>query len=230
MRALKITAVLLVLALLVADRVGAVVAAGVIATRLQTVGSLTSKPDVSIRGWPFLTQAISGRYDRIELTTADLDRKTIALSRFEVTVTGARVRLADALGGRVGAVPVEGLTATAVIGYGAISDRSRMLEATLTRTGTEVLVTGKVAVLGKTLTVRFLSRPSLEGSRLVLSPLSIDLAPKSPALLRAVMPLLELRINIGTLPYGLRLTGLKITDGGIELQAKSGPTVLQQPS
>lgn len=208
MRLLKISAALLVVLLLVGDRVGAVVAANVIATRLQTAGSLSSKPDVSIRGFPFLTQAVSGRYDRIELRAGEVRRRTVSLDRFEVDVTGARVDLGDAIGGRVASVPVERLSAQAVIGYATLASRTGLLNATVTRAGDKLMVAGQQPVAGRTVAFSATSRPSIEGTTLRLS---------------------SLRIAIGTLPYGLRITGVSVGDDGIVINAMSGPTVLQKP-
>jgi hypothetical protein len=199
-RALKVSVALLLLVLLVGDRIGAVVAANVIATRLQTAGSLSSKPDVSIRGWPFLTQAVSGRYDRIELTVDHVERRTIALERFEVTVKGAQVALGDALGGRVDAVPVEGLTARALIRFASIADRIGA-GATAERSGRDVLVTGRGPF-------RIIAHPTVDGTTLRIG---------------------RLQVAIGTLPYGVRITGASVADDGVLLTATSGPTVLQRP-
>lgn len=229
MRALKISVALLVVLLFVGDRVGAVVAAKVVATRLQAVGSLPEKPDVTIRGWPFLTQAISGRYDRIELVAHDVKRHSIDLTTFEVTVRGARIPLSAALGGHVPDVPAEGVTARALIAYSDIAERSQLRGASAVVAGQQVLVTGRFSVGGKVVVAQVLYGAELTGSNLVLDPMTLDVKPKSPDAVRAVAPLLALRIGLGTLPYGLRLTGIDIQAQGIMLSAKTGATVLQRP-
>ena len=74
MRRLLIVLVVLAALLVVADRVGVVVAENRLAGQIQQQLVLDSKPDVSIHGIPFLTQAIRGRYKdiRVELPRASL--------------------------------------------------------------------------------------------------------------------------------------------------------------
>lgn len=230
MRALKISVAVLVVLLLVGDRVGAVVAARVIATRLQTAGSLSTRPDVSIRGYPFLTQAVSGRYGRIDLSAHDIRRRGVALASLDVQVTGARVDLRDALGGRVDSVPVEGLTALAVVSFRTIAARSKLRSIVVTPAGQQLIITGKLIIAGKSWSVQTASRVLLDGARLLISPESVHVEPApTKAVLSAVLPLIQLRIEVGTLPYGLRLSAVKVAAEGVILSAKAGPTVLQQP-
>ena len=50
--------------------------------------------------------------------------------------------------------------------------------------------------------------------RVVLTPQSVQVEGGSNELLDdAVRDQLELRLSVGTLPYGLRLTGVRVTDG-----------------
>jgi DUF2993 family protein len=59
MRKLLIAVIILVGLLVAADRVGAVVASHEIASQVQTAYNLPSKPSVTVRGFPFLTQVAS---------------------------------------------------------------------------------------------------------------------------------------------------------------------------
>jgi len=228
-RKLQWSVAVLVLLLIVGDRVGVMVAGNVIATRLQATGSLTSKPSVAIRGYPFVTQALSGRYGRIDVTADDVERRSVRFERLDLTLSGARIELRDALSGEVSGVPVEGLTASALISFADIAKRSKLRGVTVERAGRELLLTGFLTVLGERITVRALLLVRLEGARLTLSPHSVDVEPDpTPETLTVVAPLLQLRIDVGTLPYGLRLTGRELTDEGIMLNAKTGPTILQR--
>jgi hypothetical protein len=230
MRKLVVSVAVLLALLLVADRVAASIAAGVVADKLQASGGLSSKPDVSIKGFPFLTQALEGRYDRIDVSAKDVRRGGVRLARLDVTVKGARIPLGDALSGKVSNVPAEGLTATAVVQYVDIVGRSKIVGASVTPVPGGVKVTGRVTVLGQTVTASTVSTVRLEGRDIVIRARSIAVqGASSPAINDAIAGLLDVRVPVGSLPYGLRLTGIRPTSAGLVLSANSGPTVLRTP-
>src|SRR6266487_4063862 len=78
---LTVVFALLLVALVIADRVAVSAADAAVEKRLaeQAPFDASNKPDVSIRGFPFLTQALSGKYDDIEVSGDSLDRKSTRL-------------------------------------------------------------------------------------------------------------------------------------------------------
>lgn len=230
MRRLIVAVVSLTLVLLVVDRVSAVITAGVVAQRLQVAGELTQEPAISIRGFPFLTQALSGRYERVELKAQDLARKGLTLASLEVAVQGSRIPLGEALGGSLTAVPVEGLSATAVVSYDEIVRRSRVKGIAVTPMRDGVKVAGSVVVLGRTIRASTSSSVRLDRGELVVSARTIDVEGQtSPLINRAIAGRFNFRVDIPALPYGLRLTGVRASGTGLVLIASTGPTVLQNP-
>lgn len=222
--ALALLAVLLV----VADRVGVVFAARVVASKLKASASLTTDPSVTIHGFPFLTQALRGRYDDVELGVTDLDRGGVRLSRLEVTIHGVQLPLANAISGNVSSVPVSGITATAVVTYADIASRGNITGLSVQPDGSMVKVTGRITVLGQSVTASAVSTIRLEGRSIVVTAQQVSvLGQSSSALNSALAGRLDLRVPIGSLPYGLELTGVHADVGGVVLQARSGPTVLR---
>jgi hypothetical protein len=225
----KLVYALLALAVLlgVADRVAVTVADRQVATRLREYGQLQTTPTVHVRGFPFLTQALGGRYDRIEVTATDLVRGGVRLDQLDVTLLGARVPLADALGGSVRAVPVEGLKATAVVRYADLAVKSGLAGLQVRPQGDRLAVTGRITVLGQSVTATATSSVALRGHALVVTSRSAQvLGHGSAALDRAIDGLLDFTVPLGTLPYGLEVTSVRVTPAGIVLVAASGPTVL----
>lgn len=221
--------VLLVLvALLVAgDRVSARLAEKAIAEQAQTSADLRTRPTVRIHGFPFLTQALGGRYDRIEVDARDLENGGVQVSRLEATLRGVQVRLGDALGGSVTSIPVEGLHATAVVTYADLAHRSGVVGLTIAPEGEGVRVTGRVTVLGQTVRASALSRVSLRRGRIAVTAQSVRvLGQTSPGVVNALAGALDLLVPVGRLPYDLELTGLAVAPEGVVLRAESGPTVL----
>jgi hypothetical protein len=115
LRRLVISLVVLVAVLIAADRIAAVVAEHEVASRVQASESLTARPGVSIGGFPFLTQALSGRYDDVTVSVHGLRAGSLPIQRFVAHLRGLHVSLRAALGGRVHSVPVDRATATLLL-------------------------------------------------------------------------------------------------------------------
>ncbi|MFE2580037.1 DUF2993 domain-containing protein [Streptomyces sp. NPDC059378] len=76
MRALRILLILVVILgglFVVVDRVAAHFAEGEVADKLRTSEGLAGTPDVSINGFPFLTQVAGGELDDVEIGIKDYD-------------------------------------------------------------------------------------------------------------------------------------------------------------
>ncbi|MEO6958199.1 MAG: DUF2993 domain-containing protein, partial [Antricoccus sp.] len=104
MRGLKVVGVLLVLILgllIGADRIAVSVAQGKLADGIAQQYSLDSKPVVSITGFPFLTQAISGDYSSVRIKAKDIPAGKAGLVDVDVTLQDLMLPLSDALSGNV---------------------------------------------------------------------------------------------------------------------------------
>ena len=98
MRKLLIFVIILAGLLVAADRIGVVVADHEIAGHIQTAYHLPSKPSVSVHGFPFLTQVISGHYDEIDMSTRQLTTQGVTVSNLTAQLTGVRAPLSDLTG------------------------------------------------------------------------------------------------------------------------------------
>jgi len=225
----RLVVVLLVLAVLLvgADRLGAYVAGQVVAAKLRTSAGLAADPSVRITGFPFLTQAIAGRYDRITVDAKDVNRGGAQLSDLTVDLIGARIPARQAISGAVPAVPVEALRGSVTLSYADLVRRHTELVVT-PLSGDRARVTGRLTILGQALTASTVSTLSLRGSALVLTAQSVAVeGQSSPLVDRALAGRLDLRVPLGSLPYGLRLMSVHSTADGIVVDASSGPAVLQ---
>jgi hypothetical protein len=119
LRKLLIAAVALILVLVVAaDRVGAHVAAHVLAGKLETDEHLSSRPSVTIGGLPFLTQAWHGRYHDVTVTTDDfITANHVELNTMTVHLMGVHIPLSDVVKGSVKTVPVDRVTGTVFVSF-----------------------------------------------------------------------------------------------------------------
>lgn len=116
----KLLVVLAILAGLaaLADRGAATVAGNAAADQIRIRESLKEDPDVTFRGFPFVTQAVRGRFKAVDVTVRDLVREGLTFDRIDAHLEGVELDLKEALDGRVVAVPVEKGEATVRITYG----------------------------------------------------------------------------------------------------------------
>jgi hypothetical protein len=223
---LFVVVVLLALAV-VADRVAAGVAEDRVGDELATKGGLQGTPTVDITGFPFLTQAVAGRYDevRISLTAEQLGQPDGI--RADVALHGVRVPLSAVLSGSVQEVPVEGIDGTATLSYELLSAELGP-ETTLTREGSGLRITRTVSLLGRDLPLTAVGSVALDGNELVIdveqaAGAGIDL----PGFLVAqASDLLDLRYKIPVLPFGLQLTDVTPAADGVEVQVEARDTVI----
>jgi hypothetical protein len=213
--------------LVVADRVAKGVAEDQLADRVAA--EVSGSPSVSIGGFPFLTQALRGSYDRIEVTGGDLRQGGLQVSRFEVELHDVEVPLGDVLGGDVDTVPVSFMTATAVVTAEAVQAASGR-PVQISTVGDQVQVTSQVTVLGRPVTVTGRSAVELAGQQLVVAPTAFTVAgaPAPSAVVAAVGDQLQIRVDVPELPYGLRVTGVHVGDGAVRVTAQAQDTTLSR--
>lgn len=103
--------------LVLADRGLAVAAANATASRIRLHEGLKEKPGVTFRGFPFVTQALRGRFDAVDVTVREYDRGGLTVDRIDAHLEGVKVDLNDALKGRVNAVPIREGRATVRLSF-----------------------------------------------------------------------------------------------------------------
>jgi thiol-disulfide isomerase/thioredoxin len=207
MRALLVVLLLLAGLAVGADRVAVGIAEDKVAEQLAAKGGLAGTPTVDIAGFPFLTQAVAGRYDdvRISLTAEQLGQP--AGTRADIALHGVHVPLSSVVSGSVEKVPVDRVDGTATLSYALLSAQLGG-DTTLRREGDGLRITKTVEVLGQTLPLTAVGTVSLDGNQLV-----VDVEKAAGAgvdvpgfLVSRVSDLLDLRYDVPALPFGLQLT------------------------
>jgi hypothetical protein len=115
-RRFLLTVVIIITLLVVLDFAARAVAQNVMATRIQQQG-LPQKPDVTIGGFPFLTQLASKRFQQVTVSTTNLTEGPITLTK--VVVTAQDVRLTSYSSGRG---TITSLSGTALISFASLGD------------------------------------------------------------------------------------------------------------
>lgn len=231
MRRLLSTVLVLLVLLAVGDRVAAFLAARVLAGQLQAVAGLAQRPEVDVRGVPFLTQAVSGRYEQVEVRAVRVPVGRLTFAELDATVSGARVPLRDLLDRSVTSVPTRTVEGRGLLSYQSLSRSSGDRNLTVTAAGDRVRVTGSVQVLGRTVSAAAVSAVTVDGDDLVVRAQSFEVgnAAVDAVLSRALGGRLDLRLPIGDLPYGLKLESVAVDPDGVSFRALARDVVLEAP-
>jgi hypothetical protein len=227
MRALLVVVLLLIGLVLVADRVAVGFAEDRVAEQVAEKGGLAGTPEVDIDGFPFLTQAVGGRYDEVRISlTADQLGQPEGTSA-DVVLRGVEVPLSSVLAGSVQEVPVERIDGTATLSYALLS--AQLGSGTeLEREGDGLRITRTLEVLGQQVRLTATGQVALDGNDLV-----VDVEEASGAgvdvpgfLLDRATDLLDLRYPVPALPFGLQLTGVRPAADGVDIR-EATDTVLR---
>ncbi|MCW2726526.1 MAG: hypothetical protein JWN35_3447 [Frankiales bacterium] len=229
MRRLFVSLLVLLVLLAGADRIAVFAADRAVAGQLQASGRLSTRPDVSIRGVPFLTQALAGRYDAIEVNARDVTAGGTRFSDFQAQLRGVRLPLSAVRSGSVSQVPVERLEARVVVAYAELQKQLRDRRLTLSPAGGLLRVTGTIDVLGRTVSASALSSVAVRGADVVVTGQRLELnGLPNAALTAAAKGRFDFVVRIGTLPYGLRLTSVAVRPEGLVATAAATGVVLHR--
>lgn len=232
MRKLAVALIVLVALAVGLDRLAVVVATRQLASRVQTAEALTTRPQASIRGFPFLTQVFGGRYDDVRLTVRGLVRDGTRVDTVALRAQGVHVRLADALGGRLTSVPVDRGEGTVLLTFADLDALSRRYGARAVTFssggGSRLRLTGSLTVRGVTTAVSAEATIRIEGGRLRVLPLpgALDQVPTQGGLRDSAVRLFTLTVPLPALPFGLRVTGGAITRDGLTATATGSRIVI----
>ncbi len=215
---IAVISVLAVLAVLIAgDRVANAVAQNVLAGQLQSELSTPTKPEVSIAGFPFVTQVLSGSFSSVQVTADDATVKegptTVAIAHLDATLSG--ITATD----RYQNIVADRGEASALVDWAGIStlaghqvsyvadDRMRIdFSVPIGRLSIDGFITGRpqLDVDAQTITV---ADPEVTVA-------SVDVP---QAVVDAVSRVVLQPIPIQDLPYDISVTGLTVQPDGVLL-------------
>lgn len=230
MRALMIAVLVLLGLAVAADRVLVVLTEDQLASAIQSEGQLPAEPDISIKGFPFLTQAINGRYDSVRV---GVDVEALGLppgATADIRLVGAQVPLSSVFSGSISSVPVEKVLGTVTFPFDYIGEQ--LGGATVTRDGSGLRVETTVSLLGQDFQVAATAELALVGREVALTASNVegfgaDLPDEVTAV---VLDLLDLSIPVPELPFGLVFTGIQVVGDGMRVVAEGNDIVLEQPA
>jgi hypothetical protein len=230
---LLIVLLLLIGGFVLADRIAARVAAHEMSKRLGEHQPFTTPPKVTIKGFPFFTQALRGVYSDIavsgdHVSVATQTGERISNLSFNANLRGAHLPLADALGGHVAEVPVDKIDGRLTVPFDQL-DKLADKNVTFGHAGSDIVVTGSVTlpVLG-TVTGNAVGTFTFVNGRLVVRLTSARLVgvPLPANLVQNVINALTPRLDLPTLPYKLQVTDVRASDAGVTFYGHADDVVL----
>ncbi|MBT2382423.1 DUF2993 domain-containing protein [Streptomyces sp. ISL-11] len=224
MRAIRITLIIAVIlgALFVgADRLAVYLAEDQAAEKIRSSQGLSGTPEVSIKGFPFLTQVAGSRLDEVEVkldgVTAGSGRESVRVSGFDATLRDVRINSSFT------SAVADSASGTARISYAELTKAAADPGVTIAYGGTDaagqskVKVTGKVLVMGQPVERSVVSTVSVQNGDTVR--VRADEVPSQgiPGLEQAVRQKIDLDRRINGLPKGIKLDKVVTTPDGVDI-------------
>ncbi len=218
MRKLVISLGVLAVLLIAADRVAVAVAETKISDRVAASYQLPAKPDVTIQGFPFLTQVITGDYQEVDVSVSRVAVGSIGLTQLNARLDGVHASLAQLLQGGMSAVTADRASGSAVIPY---PELAAWLPhgVRLSRAGRDVRLSGSVHLLGTRIPLSGTATPSVTGNGIRVVPHGFTVGGGIGLPPGAVASRLGVVIPLTNLPLHLRIASIAVTGTGLRAGA-----------
>lgn len=215
--------------LVVADRVGAWYAERAIAEQVsQEVAAReisADQPDVSVGGFPFLTQVLAGRYESISIVLRDVNGGGVRLPELDVTAREVTAPL-ETLRGGAGEVVADLVTGTAIIGYSTVAALTDQPDLQLTAQDGELKVRLPVEVAGEQVTLVGTASVRVDDGRVRVRVAELDaeggdLPAQARGLADRYARDLAVDLRLPTLPFNLTLDEVSAQPEGLAVTASA---------
>lgn len=219
--------IFLIAVVVVADRVGAIVGAHVLAGKVKTDEHLSSRPSASIGGFPFLNQAFGGNYKDVTITAHNVDLSGVTVTTLTAHLHGVHLPFGKVVHGSVSQVPVDRVDGTAFVSFANVNSylASRHLSVRIApgHNG-EAAVTDRVVVHGKHLSLTGLGSATVSGNiiRVQVTKLSgpVNLGNR----------VANFTVPLHALPFRIALESVSVTPTGLSGTGGATNIVLGAPT
>jgi hypothetical protein len=214
-KGLVIFLILVIGLIIAADRVGLWVAQDQIAKNVASQYDLDHKPEVKIKGFPFLNQALNGRYGEIDVNVGDVTQLGVHLTDTVVTLKGVNAPLSDAMHGDASKMVADTATSVATVSYADV-DKQAPRGLKVSAKGKELQVRGPVTVLGlsRTVTATVTVRPSGRSVRVL--PQTVD-AGGTTIPVALVQQAFSFTMPVKGLPLNTRISDVQVGQDGLRV-------------
>jgi hypothetical protein len=221
---LAFSLVFLLVLLVVADRLAARVAGQVVADRIKASQHLTTTPEVTVDGFPFLTQLVRGTYDQVDASAVDINRGKVRASSLSLHLHGVHLKAADVLSQSVKAISVDRADGTVVLSYADVNAlvQPEGIKVTPAKNGS-LVVSGSVKLAGQTVKGSGTGSVAAVPAGIQVTVSNIKAAGLSSSLTSLLVSKLSFVIPTSSLPYGVSVQSVHAAADGVTVTAVSGP-------
>src|SRR5690625_2116909 len=209
--------IFLAVVVVVGDILARSFAQNTIAAQTAEQMNMPEEPDVSVEGWAFLPQAISGEYSEIRLNANSATVEDIEVEQVRVDLTGVSAPLPDLIGGQPDIVADE-VDGSVVLPYGYLN--SQLPEGvTINNEGEEARMSGELAIADLDLSTQISSGAEFEvdDDTLHVTPVDVEVDGAPSQVVDSVAGMLAFSIQVPDLPYGLQITEVDPTGSGVRV-------------
>ncbi|GAA1982307.1 DUF2993 domain-containing protein [Nocardiopsis rhodophaea] len=212
--------IFLLVMVVVADRGLHSAAQNEIAKRVSQRYQLSSEPEVTIGGFPFLTQAIGGEYSEIHIVTGAMTVNDVSLDRVDVTARDVQAAIGDLM--TEPKVIAKTADATVMLPYSELQSRLPQGIVIENKDG-KPRMTGDLAVPGGiSVPVAADLDVSIDGDVIKVTPSSIEVSDAPPIQLgSAVEDRLTVSFQVPQMPFDLQITKIDALPNGVEVSAEA---------
>ncbi len=215
MRKLVIGLIVLVGLVIAADRIGLHVAQDQIAKNIASQGEMDHRPQVSIKGFPFLTQALRGKYSEIDVNVGDVTQYGVRLKDSQVTLKGVHAPISDAVHGDASKIVADTATSVATVGYDEV-DKAAPKGMTVVAKGKALQVHGPVTFLGLSRTVTATVAVTPAGRSVRVLPQTVKTGGTTiPVAL--IQQAFSFTVPVRGLPLGAKITNVSVQSNGLRV-------------
>jgi hypothetical protein len=194
-----------------ADRITLQWAEGRAASSLQSSQHLANKPDVSVAGFPFLTQLMDRRFPDVTVSDSKIQLDSgLTVDQLTVHLHGVTV---DSSYSRVDAATAD---ADALIGYDSLS---RALRMRISKAGNDRLVAHpRIVVGGGSWVAPVTARVRTVRNSVHFTDVTVAGNPVPTRIAHLLDRAFSTKLPLAGLPFHVRLTGAGVTDAGVVLR------------
>jgi hypothetical protein len=187
---------------------------------------------VQVHGRPFLTQAIRGRYGRVEVTAPEVNLGALGRSTLHAHLVNAYLPLRDLLGRRANELPVEHVYGHVVIPYAQLARIGPVPGLAFRYRDERLIATAALPLPGFSQLVRISGEAvttvgETGGVWLRVRDLQVAGLTVPSIVLNQIIPSLAFPIPLPRLPWGLRIDGLTPTAEGLQVSGSAGAVVFR---
>jgi hypothetical protein len=209
-----ITLVLVVVLLVAADFVAKAFAESVAATEFQKQGQLSTKPDVTIEGFPFLTQLASRDFSDVKVSISNLTEGPVTITSVNATATAIRLKSFAFNSGTIGHLHGTLLINFASLGN-TLTSEIGPLGALLNGAGLDVSAAGPDEVKATLNLLVATGSATWRVSRTSPTELNIHLVSSSGLPSSLLGSMQNVNVQIPKLPLGLTIDSVSVSPAGI---------------